>query len=174
MISQKLKSEFPHIEFKSSYIINSDNTTLVNVIRFLYEDLGFKMLTDLFAADFPQRKNRFEIVYNLMNMNANTRLVLKCFTNETIDSISEIYPAAVWYEREAYDMFGVIFENNPDLRRILTDYGFDGHPLRKDFPLTGYQEVRYDPESEKVIYEPVNLDQEYRTFDFLTPWHEKK
>jgi NADH-quinone oxidoreductase subunit C len=136
------------------------------------KDLRFTILTDLFGADFPEREKRFEVVYNLLSLKINKRIYVKVnlAENEDINSVASIYNAATWYEREVFDMYGIIFKNNPDLRRILTDYGFQGHPLRKDFPLTGHVEVSYDPELEKVIYKPVVLQQEYRGFDFLSPW----
>ena len=135
-------------------------------------ELRFTVLTDLFAADFPEREKRFEVVYNLLSLKLNCRLIIKVLVrdSESIPSITKIYNAACWYEREIYDMFGVSFDDSPDLRRILTDYGFIGHPLRKDFPLTGHLQVRYDEKLEQVIYEPVELEQEFRMFDFLSPW----
>lgn len=155
-----------------SYQLSGNN--LLSILKFVQtnEDLRFTILTDLFAADFPERSKRFEIVYNLLSLKLNMRLIFKVYVseNEAISSVSKIFPAALWYEREVFDMFGVEFSDISDKRRILTDYGFKGHPLRKDFPLTGYVEVRYDETQEKVIYEPVKLDQEYRTFDFVSPW----
>lgn len=136
------------------------------------EDLRFTILTDLFGADFPSRKDRFEVVYSLLSMQLNKRLLIKVNVeeNESIPSVTDIFSAACWYEREVFDMYGVNFTGSPDLRRILTDYGFKGHPLRKDFPLTGHVEMRYDEKLQKVIYEPVTLDQEFRNFDFASPW----
>jgi NADH-quinone oxidoreductase subunit C len=136
------------------------------------KDFKFTVLTDLFGADFPEREERFEVVYNLLSLKLNKRVYIKVYLSEgqEVDSVANIYSAATWYEREAFDMYGVIFKNNPDLRRILTDYGFQGYPLRKDFPLTGHVEVTYDTKLEKVIYQPVVLQQEYRGFDFLRPW----
>jgi len=140
------------------------------------ESLAFQSITDLSASDYPDHEKRFEVIYNFLSMSLNRRLIIKVEIDdkEEIDSISDIFSAAIWYEREVWDMFGIKFTGNPDLRRILTDYGFVGHPLRKDFPLTGYKEVRYDLVSKKVIYEPVELVQEFRTFDFLSPWEGSK
>ncbi|MDX1917310.1 MAG: NADH-quinone oxidoreductase subunit C [Rickettsiaceae bacterium] len=151
---------------------------VVKLLSFLKEDedLRFTILTDLFAVDFPERKERFEIVYNLLSLKNNYRLIIKTSTcdREHIASVSSIFSGACWYEREVFDMFGVKFDGNPDLRRILTDYGFKGHPLRKDFPVSGYTQVRYDEKLEKVIKEPVKLQQAFREFDFLTPWQGPK
>jgi NADH-quinone oxidoreductase subunit C len=132
----------------------------------------FKVLVDLTAVDYPNRPERFEIVYNLLSMRHNRRVRVKTPAGEetAVPSVVGVFNAAAWYEREVWDMFGVAFEGNPDLRRLLTDYGFDGHPLRKDFPLTGYVEVRYDEEQKRVVYEPVKLKQEFRSFDFVSPW----
>ncbi|WPY00902.1 NADH-quinone oxidoreductase subunit C [Candidatus Trichorickettsia mobilis] len=147
---------------------------LLTLLSFLKtsEELRFTILTDLFAADFPDRHQRFELVYNLLSLKLNTRLLLKveCAEDEPVSSIAQIFSAATWYEREIYDMFGVNFIDNPDMRRILTDYGFVGHPLRKDFPVTGHLQVRYDQSLERVIYEPAELEQEFRMFDFCSPW----
>jgi NADH-quinone oxidoreductase subunit C len=134
---------------------------ILAVLQHLRDIEGFTTFIDVCGVDFPERKERFEVVYHLLSMNHNTRVRIK---------ISTLWPAADWFEREAFDMFGILFSDHPDLRRILTDYGFHGHPLRKDFPLTGYTEVRYDEEQKRVIYEPVKLVQEYRNFDFLSPW----
>jgi NADH-quinone oxidoreductase subunit C len=135
-------------------------------------ELRFTILSDLFAADFPDRSQRFEVVYNLLSLELNKRLILKLNLKdqEAAPSITSIFASSNWYEREAFDMFGITFEGHPNLNRILTDYGFIGHPLRKDFPLSGYVEVKYDKDLEQVIYEPVNLDQEFRDFDFVSPW----
>ncbi|XP_060860937.1 NADH dehydrogenase [ubiquinone] iron-sulfur protein 3, mitochondrial [Metopolophium dirhodum] len=134
----------------------------------------FANLSDLCAVDVPQRSNRFEIVYNLLSLRFNTRIRVKTYTDELtpIDSITSIYEAANWYEREIWDMFGVFFTNHPDLRRILTDYGFEGHPFRKDFPLSGYVEVRYDDEKKRVVVEPLEMSQEFRRFELSTPWEQ--
>ncbi len=135
-------------------------------------DIEATILSDCFAADFPDREKRFEIVYNLFSLKHNSRLIVKTQLTHTekAPSICSLYSAANWYEREIFDLFGIDFESHPDMRRLLTDYGFIGHPLRKDFPLTGYLQVKYDEKLEKVIYEPVKLDQEYRNFDSISPW----
>jgi NADH-quinone oxidoreductase subunit C len=149
------------------------STEIIRLLSFLKtSELRFTILTDLFAADFPIRDKRFEIVYNLLSLKLNARLILKleCTEDESIASAASIFSAAVWFEREIYDMFGVTFSDNPDMRRILTDYGFIGHPLRKDFPVTGHIQVRYDDALQRVIYEPVELEQEFRNFDFCSPW----
>lgn len=152
--------------------IHVESQDLIPLLKTLRDgkDLRFTMLTDLFAADFPERNKRFEIVYNLLSLKLNKRVVIKIQTEHLAPSVAEVFSAATWYEREVFDMFGVTFEGCPDMRRILTDYGFVGHPLRKDFPVTGHVQVRYDEELEKVIYEPVSLDQEFRDFDFVSPW----
>lgn len=144
------------------------------VLTFLRDetDCLFDQLIDLTAVDHPEREERFDVVYNLLSMKQNQRIRVKVTTDEDqpVPSIAHLYPCATWFEREVWDMFGIFFADNPDLRRILTDYGFEGHPLRKDFPMTGYVEVRYDEEQKRVIYEPVKLNQDFRTFDFLSPW----
>jgi len=144
------------------------------VLTFLRDesDCLFHQLIDLTAVDHPEREERFDVVYNLLSMKQNLRIRVKVTTDEDlpVPSVAGIFPCATWFEREAWDMFGIFFSDNPDLRRILTDYGFEGHPLRKDFPMTGYVEVRYDEEQKRVIYEPVKLNQDFRTFDFLSPW----
>ena len=145
---------------------------IVEVMTALRDQFGFQQLLDLCGVDYPDRKERFEVVYQLMSLTRNARLRVKVSTDEVqpVPSIIAVYPAANWFEREAYDMYGMLFSGHPDLRRLLTDYGFEGHPLRKDFPMTGYVEVRYDEEQRRVVYEPVKLTQEFRTFDFLSPW----
>jgi NADH-quinone oxidoreductase subunit C len=134
--------------------------------------LSFTILSDCFAADFPDREKRFEVCYNLFSLKLNDRIIIKTYlgVGETIPSVSSLYSVANWYEREIFDLFGIEFNDHPDMRRLLTDYGFVGHPLRKDFPLTGYLQVKYDETLQKVIYQPVKLDQEYRYFDTLSPW----
>jgi NADH-quinone oxidoreductase subunit C len=148
--------------------------SIIDDLKYLRDskELSFKVLTDIFGVDYPDREKRFEIGYNLLSVQHNVRLIVKVFAheNEVVPSAVTVYSAANWYEREVWDMYGIQFKDHPDLRRILTDYGFDGHPLRKDFPLTGYVEVRYDIEKKKVVYEPVKLTQEFREFDFLSPW----
>ncbi|MGB3457207.1 MAG: NADH-quinone oxidoreductase subunit C [Litorimonas sp.] len=152
--------------------------SLPTIIAFLRDDpiCRFNQLIDLCGVDYPARARRFEIVYHMLSMAHNTRIRVKCTTDEDtpVMSIVSLFPNADWYEREAFDMYGIVFDQHPDLRRILTDYGFEGHPLRKDFPLTGFVEVRYDEERKEVVYEPVVLQQEYRSFDFLSPWEGAK
>uniref|UniRef100_A0A6J0UAU7 NADH dehydrogenase [ubiquinone] iron-sulfur protein 3, mitochondrial n=1 Tax=Pogona vitticeps TaxID=103695 RepID=A0A6J0UAU7_9SAUR len=147
---------------------------IIPVLSFLkdHTNAQFKSLVDVTAVDVPSRQNRFEIVYNLLSLHYNSRIRLKTYTDELtpIDSAVSVHQAANWYEREMWDMFGVFFANHPDLRRILTDYGFEGHPFRKDFPLSGYVEVRYDDEVKRVVAEPVELAQEFRKFDLNSPW----
>ncbi len=132
----------------------------------------FEQLVDICGVDYPERARRFDVVYHLLSPRKNQRIRVKCEADEEnpVPSIVELFPAANWYEREAYDMYGILFSGHPDLRRLLTDYGFRGHPLRKDFPLTGYVEVRYDDDQKRVVYEPVKLAQEFRSFDFESPW----
>ncbi len=147
---------------------------IVKVLTFLRADVNcrFQQLMDLCGVDYPERKKRFDVVYNLLSLTHNMRVRVKVETDEEtpVPSVSGVFSSATWWEREAWDLFGIYFSEHPDLRRIMTDYGFDGHPLRKDFPLTGYVEVRYDDEQKRVVYEPVKLTQEFRTFDFLSPW----
>jgi NADH-quinone oxidoreductase subunit C len=151
-----------------------ERDSLVGVMTALRDDprFSFEQLMDIAGVDWPERSERFEVVYNLLSVSLNQRLrVVVAATPETpIASVHEIWPAATWWEREAWDLYGIIFSGQPDLRRILTDYGFEGHPLRKDFPLTGYVEVRYDEDRKAVVYEPVKLTQDFRDFDFLSPW----
>jgi len=145
-----------------------------DVLRILRDDAAIAMsqLIDICGADYPQRPERFDVVYHLLSMRHNARVRIKIQTDEytPVPTVVDVHKAAGWFEREAWDLFGIGFAGNPDLRRILTDYGFDGHPLRKDFPLTGYVEVRYSDEEKRVIYEPVKLPQDFRSFDFLSPW----
>ena len=147
---------------------------LLEALKFLRDDPRnqFTCLMDVCGVDYPGRLNRFEVVYHLLSPTQNERIRVKVETDENtpVDSCVELFPAANWYEREAYDLYGILFDRHPDLRRLLTDYGFVGHPLRKDFPLTGYVEVRYDEELKRVVYEPVKLAQEFRRFDDLSPW----
>ena len=147
---------------------------IVDLLRFLIVDTQcrFETLIDLAGVDYPERSDRFEVVYHLLSMRLNQRIRIKIGTSEDapVPSIVEVFPAANWYEREAFDMYGIQFAGHPDLRRLLTDYGFEGYPLRKDFPLTGHVEVRYDDLEKRVVYEAVQLTQEYRNFDFLSPW----
>ena len=147
---------------------------IVDVVKFLRDDPGcrFVSLIDVTAVDYPKREQRFDVVYHLLSPTLNTRVRLRAEAGEMtqVPSIIEVFPGADWFERETYDLYGVIFTGHPDMRRLLTDYGFDGHPLRKDFPLTGFVEVRYDDQEKRVLYEPVRLNQEFRKFDFLSPW----
>jgi len=148
--------------------------SIISVLTFLRDDVQcqFVNLTDISGVDYPQRKNRFDVVYQLMSPRQNQRIRVKIQADEDtlVPSAVSVFAGAEWYEREAYDMYGILFSGHPDLRRILTDYGFEGHPLRKDFPLTGFVEVRYSDELKRVVYEPVQLRQEFRNFDFLSPW----
>jgi NADH-quinone oxidoreductase subunit C len=147
---------------------------IVSFVQFLRDDarLAFVSFVDICGVDWPSREQRFDVVYHFLSPRQNLRIRLKVATDEMtpVPSITSVFPGADWFEREAYDLYGILFTGHPDLRRILTDYGFDGHPLRKDFPLTGFVEVRYDDEQKRVIYEPVRLAQAFRDFDFLSPW----
>ena len=147
---------------------------LVHAATFLRDDPKclFKVMVDLCGVDYPDRPERFDVVLNLLSMRLNQRVRVKVRTDEEtpVPSVTGVWSSAGWWERETWDLCGILFDGNPDLRRILTDYGFDGHPLRKDFPLTGYVEVRWDEEQKRVVYEPVKLKQEFRSFDFISPW----
>ncbi|MDP2619501.1 MAG: NADH-quinone oxidoreductase subunit C [Hyphomicrobiales bacterium] len=147
---------------------------ILKVLKFLRDDTScqFDCLIDICGVDYPGREKRFDVVYHLLSPVQNQRIRVKLVTDDTepVASVVSLFPAADWYEREAFDLYGILFSGHPDLRRILTDYGFEGHPLRKDFPLTGFVEVRYDDELKRVVYEPVRLEQELRSFDFLSPW----
>lgn len=149
-------------------------SNIVGLVEFLKADATcrFSTLVDITAVDYPGRAKRFDVVYHLLSMYQNQRIRLRVSVREEqmLASITSVHPSANWFEREVFDMFGILFSGHPDLRRILTDYGFRGHPLRKDFPTTGYTEVRYDEAQKRVVYEPVNLVQEYRQFDFMSPW----
>jgi NADH-quinone oxidoreductase subunit C len=151
-----------------------EREALPRVLRFLRDDprCGFTVLCDICGVDYPDRPVRFEVVYHLLSIRLNLRIRLKLDTDgeQPVPSAVGLFSSAGWWEREAWDLFGIYFADNPDLRRILTDYGFEGHPLRKDFPLTGYVEMRYDEDQKAVVYEPVRLPQEFRSFDFLSPW----
>ena len=154
--------------------ITAARDRIVDVIGALRDDPQclFEVLIDICGVDYPERAMRFEVVYHLLSPRRNQRIRVKCETDAAapVPSIVSVFPAANWFEREAYDMYGILFSGHPDLRRILTDYGFQGFPLRKDFPLTGYVEVRYDDAQKRVVYEPVKLTQEFRSFDFMSPW----
>jgi NADH-quinone oxidoreductase subunit C len=147
---------------------------IISIMRFLRDDPRclFWSITDVTAVDWPSRQRRFDVVYHLLSPKHNARVRVKVETDEgtPVPSIIEVFPGADWFERETYDLYGVVFSGHPDMRRLLTDYGFEGHPLRKDFPLTGFVEVRYDDELKRVVYAPVRLAQEFRNFDFLSPW----
>jgi NADH-quinone oxidoreductase subunit C len=154
--------------------ITTQRASVVKLMTFLRDDSNcqFKVLVDITAVDYPERDERFEVVYNLLSVALNQRIRIKVTTDETapVPSVTSVFSTAGWFEREVWDLFGVLFTDHPDLRRLLTDYGFQGHPLRKDFPLTGYVELRYNTEQKRVVYEPVKLTQEFRTFDFISPW----
>ena len=174
-INSELTTKINTSEIKHSQIfINIDREDLIDVILFLKnnENTKFRQLIDITAVDYPQKDKRFKLVYMFLSHEYNSRLVLEYFINEDeiVPTITNIYPASNWMEREVFDMYGIKFNDHPDLRRILTDYGFSGHPLRKDFPITGHSEVRYSEEKKKVIYEPVKLEQNYRNFDYSSPW----
>ncbi len=155
-------------------MVVANGTSITRVLTFLRDDsqCEFKCLMDVCGVDWPERERRFDVVYNLLSLRLNQRVRVKVQTDEVtpVPSVTAVFPSAGWYEREAWDLYGIFFSDHPDLRRILTDYGFEGHPLRKDFPLTGYVEVRYDDEQKRVVYEPVKLTQDFRSFDFLSPW----
>lgn len=154
--------------------IHAEVANIVALATYLRDDpaLRFVCLIDVCGVDYPAREQRFDVVYHLLSPTLNTRIRLKLRTDETtpVPSLVELFPTANWFEREAWDMYGIVFSGHPDLRRLLTDYGFEGHPLRKDFPLSGFVEVRYDDAQKRVVYEPVSLRQEFRRFDFLSPW----
>ena len=178
-IGEKVLAALPGVILEARHAFGeltliAEPARIVDALVFLRDDPScqFICFTDISGADYPQREKRFEIVYQLLSPKLNTRVRVKISTDEEtpVPSACPAFPAADWYEREIYDFFGVLFEGHPDLRRILTDYGFEGHPLRKDFPMTGYVEVRYDDEEKRVRYEPVRLPQEFRQFDFLSPW----
>ena len=154
--------------------ITANASGIVKLLTFLRDDAAcqFAVMIDITAVDWPERAQRFDVVYNLLSLTHNQRIRVKVATDDgdPVPSVIAAYSAAGWYEREVWDMYGILFSGHPDLRRLLTDYGFEGHPLRKDFPLTGYVEVRYDDEEKRVVYEPVKLTQEFRRFDFMSPW----
>jgi NADH-quinone oxidoreductase subunit C len=150
----------------------AERERIVQVLTDLRDRFGFQQLLDVCGADYPDREERFEVIYHLLSMTRNVRVRVKVATDEVqpVPSVIEVYPSAGWFECEAFDMYGMLFSGHPDMRRLLTDYGFEGHPLRKDFPMTGHVEVRWDEEQRRVVYEPVRLQQEFRNFDFLSPW----
>ena len=171
----ELKSIKDNHSFYESYFNKEE---IINIFRELKENdlYSFDQLIDITAIDYPSKEIRFEIVYILLSMKKNKRIILKTLVNEndSIDSVMQIFRASDWYERECYDLFGINFKNHPNLQRLMNDYNFQGHPLRKDFPLTGYEEVRYDENLKKVVYEPVTLKQEFRDFDNESPWEGMK
>jgi NADH-quinone oxidoreductase subunit C len=159
---------------KGEVVCEAERDTLVQLMITLRDDarFAFEQVMDICGVDWPERAERFDVVYNLLSVSLNQRLRVIVTTDEAtpVPSVHTVWPCATWWERETWDLFGVVFSGQPDLRRILTDYGFEGHPLRKDFPLTGYVEVRYDEDRKSVVYEPVRLTQDWRSFDFLSPW----
>tara|TARA_Y100000817_G_scaffold289956_1_gene260297 strand:- start:58 stop:648 length:591 start_codon:yes stop_codon:yes gene_type:complete len=178
-LEKKINSEL-NTKIKSSKInhniicLNIENEDLLEVILFLKNnrETNFKQLIDITAVDYPQNERRFKLVYLLLSHEFNSRILVDFLINENeiVSSLTSIFPSSNWMEREVFDMYGIKFNDHPDLRRILTDYGFEGHPLRKDFPLTGHNEVRYSEDEKKVVYEPVKLEQNYRNFDYESPW----
>ena len=167
------------LELKNGlYLLNLEQSILIKVVKVLKENdkLKFNQFIDLTAVDYPNKKNRFEMIYILLSVEFNLRIIIRFLINEnqSVDSLTNLFPAANWYEREVWDLFGITFNNHPDLRRLLTDYGFLGHPLRKDFPLSGNVEVKYDLNEKKVVYEPVKLTQSFREFEFESPWKGEK
>tara|TARA_B100002051_G_scaffold211008_1_gene202641 strand:- start:1074 stop:1670 length:597 start_codon:yes stop_codon:yes gene_type:complete len=178
-INSELTTKIKFSEIKNDQLyINIDCDDLIDVLIFLKNNsyTKFRQLIDITAVDYPEENERFKLVYLLLSHEFNNRIVLKYSINENevIPSVTEIFPSANWMEREVFDMYGIKFKNHPDLRRILTDYNFEGFPLRKDFPLTGHNEVRYSEDDKKVIYEPVKLEQNYRNFDYESPWEGTK
>ena len=160
------------IEQHGEIVIHVVRTRIVDVLRALRDTHEYQQLMDIAGADYPSRPERFEVVYCLLSLTKNHRLIVKVSTDEAtpVPTVTGLWPNASWYEREVYDLYGVLFAGHPDLRRILTDYGFQGHPFRKDFPLTGYVELRYSEEDKRVVYEKVELAQDLRQFDFMSPW----
>lgn len=178
-LGQQIREKLPTVvtgveEQGGELILRCAREGLPTLLTFLRDDsaLQYRQLMDVCGVDFPERPERFDVVYHLLSPRFNRRVRVKVSTDENhpVPSAVPIFSSAGWFEREAWDLFGILFSDHPDLRRILTDYGFEGHPLRKDFPLTGYVEVRYDDEQKRVVYEPVKLTQDFRSFDFLSPW----
>ena len=174
-INSELSSKIHNSEINNDeLLIEVGENDLTEVVQFIKsnEKLKFRQLIDIAGVDYPEEEKRFNLIYLFLSHENNSRLklIVKFETSQTINSITKIFPSANWMEREVFDMYGIKFKNHPDLRRILTDYGFKGHPLRKDFPLTGFNEVRYSEKEKKVVYEPVKLEQNYRNFDFESPW----
>ena len=179
LINSELSSKIQNSKIDNDeLLVESDDKDLIDVVQFLKsnENCKFRQLIDIAGVDYPEDEKRFELVYLFLSHEYNTRikLLIKFQLDQIINSITKIFPSANWMEREVFDMYGIKFKNHPDLRRILTDYGFKGNPLRKDFPLTGFNEVRYSEKEKKVIYEPVKLEQNYRDFDFESPWEGTK
>ena len=179
IIAERVAGALPGAVLQSNFAFGEltltvDHPRIIEALRWLRDDgaAQFVSIIDISGADYPEREKRFDVVYHLLSPKLNRRVRLKVATDEDtpVASATAVYPGADWYEREIYDLFGVMFDGHPDLRRILTDYGFDGHPLRKDFPMTGFVEMRYDDGEKRVRYEPVRLNQEFRQFDFLSPW----
>ena len=175
LINSELSSKIKNSSIENKeLLIEINESDLIDVVQFLKsnENCNFKQLIDIAGVDYPENEKRFELVYLFLSHEHNLRIkvLIKFQINQPINSLTKIFPSANWMEREVFDMYGIKFKNHPDLRRILTDYGFKGHPLRKDFPLTGFNEVRYSEKEKKVIYEPVKLEQNYRNFDFESPW----
>tara|TARA_B100002051_G_C16647121_1_gene591843 strand:+ start:34 stop:624 length:591 start_codon:yes stop_codon:yes gene_type:complete len=178
-INSELSTKINSSKIKHNHLyLNIDANDLLDIMLFLKtnSDTMFRQLIDITAVDYPENEKRFKLVYILLSHEFNQRIHLDYDINEKeiVNSITSVFPSANWMEREVFDMYGINFKNHPDLRRILTDYSFDGHPLRKDFPMTGHNEVRYDEETKKVIYEPVKLEQNYRNFDYESPWEGTK
>ena len=178
-IKSELSTKINSSKIKHNHLyLNIDANDLLDIMLFLKTNKNtmFRQLIDITAVDYPQNEKRFKLVYLLLSHEFNQRILLDYNINEKeiVNSITSVFPSANWMEREVFDMYGINFKNHPDLRRILTDYGFEGHPLRKDFPMTGHNEVRYDEETKKVIYEPVKLEQNYRNFDYESPWEGTK
>ncbi len=175
IIIDSLPNEITAVELVDGELsVNAQSEKIVKVMTFLRDDINcqFKVLLDVCGVDYPDRDERFDIIYNLLSMTHNQRVRVKIRTDEKkpVPSVVSVFSSANWWERETWDLLGIYFSDHPDLRRILTDYGFEGHPLRKDFPLSGYVEVRYDDEQKRVVYEPVKMAQDFRNFDFMSPW----
>lgn len=180
-LGEAVRTALPHgtveeifVERGAELVLRVRRDGLLETMRLLRDrpDFAFEQCMDICGTDWPEKPERFEVVYNLLSLTLNRRIRIIVSTDAAtpVPSVVSIWPCATWYEREAWDMYGIVFEGQTDLRRLLTDYGFEGHPLRKDFPLTGYVEVRYDEERKQVVYEPVKLTQDFRSFDFLSPW----
>jgi NADH-quinone oxidoreductase subunit C len=174
-IAGQLPGDVRNVEISyGELVVRTGAPSIVKLLTFLRDDSHclFKLLIDVCGVDYPEREQRFEVVYNLLSLKQNHRIRVKLSTAEgqPVPSVTGVFKSAGWYEREAWDMYGIFFSGHPDLRRLLTDYGFEGHPMRKDFPLSGHVEMRYDEEQKRVVYEPVKLTQEFRRFDFVSPW----